>query len=173
MGEGYNMAGSATDLISRYGAVLEATAGAGAMGTFEAVLPASKHAIKEAIKKELLLLALARQLLPEHVEPLKTGYMLLATFVPDADARTLQDAARAYAQLETMDPREWSTKYQSVVDRAQPLTRAIVDNQAFLLSEVNDWVLRVQASAAEREGKAAEPDGPRQGSGGWLSRLFG
>ena len=163
----------AEDLISRYGAVLESSSRTGAFGTFESALPASKQVIGQAIKEEMLHLAMAGQLNAELADRLAVGYMYLATFVPDEDARALLDLARSTRNGAPGDLQAVIARLP-MMDRAQPVIQRIVQAQEELLNDINEWEQKVRSLALERAHASASsslrPEAPKTSL--W-SRLFG
>ena len=163
------MSSDGSEFISRYGAIIEATGNC--FGTFESILPASKDVLKRAILEELALLAVSRQLTPAIAETLKTGYVLLATFVPADDARVLMEFSKSQLEAEHRDPLEWLET--DLFDRATPIMQRIVDDQGELLTEVEEFMARVEERLSQRPSQGLTTSKSQPESGGFWSRLLG
>lgn len=125
----------AEQIVQEYGRVLERAASMG-FGAPESLLPYSKDEIKEAIRLALLLLEPSRsrsgdpQL--EHMhEMLRVGYVELARFIPDEEAKI---ASMGQSALGSGDINHPGWKF---AERSMQILKRISDESAVLLDELN------------------------------------
>jgi hypothetical protein len=105
---------AAEKIVNEYGGVLEITSQM-VYGTPQSLLPRPKAEIKQAIMKYLFGLNVQKTLDKKTFDLLKVGYISLASFLDDADAKA---AVAAQGALNSRDPeRIASPTFSAVLER--------------------------------------------------------
>jgi len=122
----------AQKIINAYGKVLELTAPMQSYGVPESLLPNNKKEIKSAIKLHLQLLK------PEDRkarEAMLIGYMSLAAFVPDEDAKASSLGATLNSGIKSLNQtdRQYVEKHLQVLRKIEEETRLLSEELQSLL----------------------------------------
>jgi hypothetical protein len=125
----------AEQVVQQYGRVMERTA-AMVHGAPQSLLPCSKDEIKEAIRLVLLLLEASRRgsgdpELEHTREMLRVGYVELARFIPDEEAKI------AYLGQSALDSGDINHPGWKFVERTLQISKRISEDQTLLLDELN------------------------------------
>ena len=146
---------AAQQLIARYVALIEEHTNGNAFPASIATLPASKTAIKDAVRTVLEALALTGQLTQELTTFLEDAFVALANYVDDELAALAAEHRHASTALET-DPREPRERLESpnwaVLARtsrlAGEIARASADEASALRQEFRSIVAALPSPRA-------------------------
>ena len=112
-------------IVNEYGAVLEA----GEIVSPVSSLPYSKEAIKEAIRTYMKILHRANQLTPEFADSLIGGYMSVASFIDDGEAKIVNDH---FTAVERKEGDAYSLEATNIFDR-------VTESGGVLLEEITKF----------------------------------
>lgn len=156
--------GTAQQLVARYVALVEEHAAANAFPASIATLPASKAAIKDALRTVLEALAVTGQLTRELTAFLEDAFVALSNYVDDELVTLAAEHRRASEALET-DPRQPRERLESsnwaAVARTSRLAGEIARASAVEAEELRrEFQSCVAAYEPSRQPNANDGDGP-------------
>lgn len=134
-------------ILNEYRAVVVITADTGAYGGFaapESLLPYPKETIKTAIKTLMVALIRTRKYTDESRDHLQVGYMMLANFITDDEARIVASGEKAVQVIPTMKDKEkllayFQSKEWKADDKSVDIMKRIDEESCRLLDEIQKF----------------------------------